>query len=150
MSTLGMHAAPRRSCTRRRQPRCDAILLKAGAAVNAKNGLDTTALIWGALDTAKVRLLVDAGADVNARSKVGRTPLLVAASRPGSADAVRLLLAKGANPKIADVRGSTPLSEAARLNDLDTMKALLTNQPVDCEGAADRGPQILLRPGHRL
>src|ERR1700686_1076712 len=34
------------------------LLLKAGADVNAKNGLDTTALLGGALDQAKVKLLV--------------------------------------------------------------------------------------------
>jgi ankyrin repeat protein len=106
------------------------ILLKAGADVNAKNGLESTALIWGASDPAKVRLLVDAGANVNARSKIGRTPLLVAAGSPGSGESVRLLLAKGADPKAADVRGTAPLVETARINDLDSLRLLLT-YPVD-------------------
>src|SRR5260221_9906612 len=106
------------------------LLLKAGADVNAKNGLDSTALIWGASDPAKVRLLVDAGANVNARSKISRTPLQVAAGHAGSLDAVRLLLSKGADTKAADVRGTTALIEAARVNDIDELRALL-NYPVD-------------------
>ena len=45
----------------------------------------------------KTRMLLDAGADVNAVSQLGRTPLIVAASANGTADVVRLLLAKGAD-----------------------------------------------------
>jgi ankyrin repeat protein len=124
------------------------ILLKAGADVNAKNGLDTSALIWGALDPAKVRLLVEAGADVNARSRLGRTPLLVAAGRPDSADAVRLLLSKGANSKVADVRGSTPLVEAARVDDIDMLRLLL-NAPVNINAGGLVGAAALsLAAGH--
>jgi ankyrin repeat protein len=102
------------------------MLLDAGADVNAKNGLDVTALIYGAFDPAKTRLLIAAGADVNARSKVGRTPLIVAAAHPGSAEVVTLLLAKGADSKAADVDNFTALNEAARVNDLETLQLLLT------------------------
>ena len=42
-------------------------------------------------------MLLDANADVNAVSQLGRTPLIVAASAHGSSDVVRLLLAKGAD-----------------------------------------------------
>jgi ankyrin repeat protein len=124
------------------------LLLKAGADVNAKNGLETTALIWGSLDPAKVRMLVEAGANVNARSRLGRTPLQVAASRPGSADAVRLLLTKGADSKAADVRGSTALFEAARVNDIDSLRLLL-NAPVNINAGGFIGMTALnLATGH--
>src|SRR5215472_8241927 len=124
------------------------ILLQAGADVNAKNGLDTTALIWGALDPAKVRILVEAGANVNARSRLGRTPLLVAASRPGSADAIRLLLSKGADSKVADVRGSKPLIEAARVDDIEMMRLLL-NAPANINAGGFVGETALsLATGH--
>src|ERR1700693_294223 len=49
------------------------VLLSAAADVNSKNAFDATALLWSANDLAKVRLLVSKGADVNARSKQGRT-----------------------------------------------------------------------------
>ena len=105
------------------------MLVDAGAEVNAKSGLDATALLWGAVDLAKVRLLIDAGADVNAKSKIGRTPLIVAAGCAGSADTVRLLLSKGADAQIADATGSTALVEAAHANDIEAMRLLLTAKP---------------------
>ena len=105
------------------------ILIEAGSDVNAKSGLDATALLWGAVDLAKTRMLIDAGANVNAKSKIGRTPLIVAAGRSGSADTVRLLLSKGADGKIADATGSTALVEAAHANDLETIRLLLPAKP---------------------
>ena len=53
--------------------------------------------MWAVPDTDKARLLIDAGADVNAVSADGRTPLLIAAGFRGSAPVIRLLLEKGAN-----------------------------------------------------
>ena len=47
-------------------------------------------------DTATIRLLVDAGADVNAADALGFTPLIHSAGNQ-NIDAVKLLLAKGAN-----------------------------------------------------
>jgi ankyrin repeat protein len=47
-------------------------------------------------DPAIARLLLDRGADPNVRSDDGRTPILVAAGRSGSAGLVRLLLDRGA------------------------------------------------------
>lgn len=101
------------------------ILLKAGADVNAKSGLDATALMWGASDPAKAKLLIGAGANVNARSKVGRTPLVIAAGTPGAAPTVRLLLAKGADPSVVAARGYTPLNQAGHANDIEILRALL-------------------------
>lgn len=101
------------------------ILLDAGADVNARNGLDLTALIYGASAPAKVKLLVEAGADVNAKSKFGRTALLLAAAHPGGAETVRLLLSKGADPKAKDTTNATPLAEAARANNMESLRVLL-------------------------
>jgi ankyrin repeat protein len=112
------------------------ILLDAGADVNARNGLEITALIYGASDAEKAKLLVAAGADVNAKSKIGRTALIVAAGHPGGAETVRLLLSKGADSKAKDGGGSTALIEAARANEIESVRTLL-EQPVDID-AGDR------------
>jgi ankyrin repeat protein/mono/diheme cytochrome c family protein len=60
-----------------------------------------------------VSLLVARGADVTARSKRGETALADAASR-GDLAAVKLLLEKGADVNAADYRGYTPLLQAVQ------------------------------------
>jgi uncharacterized protein len=77
-------------------------LLKAGAAVDATNDSGTTPLMIAAASgsTAAVNTLLAHGADVNAREKTyGQTALFFAAGR-NRADVVRLLLSKGADPKV--------------------------------------------------
>ncbi|MBO7411989.1 MAG: ankyrin repeat domain-containing protein [Ottowia sp.] len=62
-------------------------------------------------DTANVRCLLDAGADVNAADGNGWTPLMFAA-RDGHADIVRLLIERGANINAAQTGGKTAGSTA--------------------------------------
>ena len=59
--------------------------------------------------------IVEHGADVNARSDDGRTPLILAAGHAGSTPIVKLLLERGANPNPngGTGRDTTPLREAA-------------------------------------
>ncbi len=73
-------------------------LIKLGADPNKRNDAGATALMWAALDLEKTRVLLAHGADVNAQSEDARTPLMIAAGRPGGAPIVKLLLAHGANP----------------------------------------------------
>jgi ankyrin repeat protein len=54
-----------------------------------------------------VRVLIDAGADVNKPCEHGRTALHMAAAW-GHADVVQLLMENGANPKLVDDEGLTP------------------------------------------
>src|SRR5262249_1886776 len=73
-------------------------LLDEGARPNVADDAGATALMWALTDLEKKRLLVERGADVNARSDDGRSPVIIAASIRGNRDVVALLLDRGANP----------------------------------------------------
>jgi ankyrin repeat protein len=99
-------------------------LIEAGADVNARNGLNQTALHWAARDASKTKLLLDRGADVHAASRMERTPLIAAAAYAGNAETIRMLLAKGAKVTARDKTGATAFTEAARANDAAMVRLL--------------------------
>src|SRR5712692_166937 len=72
------------------------LLIDGGANVNAKNTLDSTALMYAATNLAKTRLLLEAGADAKVKGKRGATPMSVAVTTFGSTPVLKLLTAKGA------------------------------------------------------
>src|ERR1035437_6720284 len=102
-------------------------LLKLGADPNQRNDANATALMWAATDLEKTRLLLGHGADANARSSDLRTPLMIAARRPGNAPVVKLLLEHGANanPNSRPDAESSPLIEAATAGDAASMELLI-------------------------
>src|SRR6266567_4113741 len=106
-------------------PQLMKLLLDRGADTDAQNQLGATALMWAAGDTAKVRLLCDHRATVNIRAKSGRTALIIAATYPGNLESIRLLLAKGADPKAVDEAGDGALGGAASAGDVEILKELL-------------------------
>lgn len=63
---------------------------------------------------AKVRVLLDHGADPNARDCGGRTPLHLLAARGTGRDAIRALARAGADLELRDKAGHTPLDYARR------------------------------------
>ena len=102
------------------------LLLERGANPNQADNAGATALMWAIPDEAKVRLLIERGANVNAVSTLtGRTPLLIAAGRPGAAGIVRLLLEKNADARAKDKVGDTVLFRAALSGDPDIVKLVL-------------------------
>ena len=59
-----------------------------------------------------LRLLIEAGADVNYTESFDNSPLFVAACQ-GASDKVRLLISAGAKINVRNYEGSTPLICAA-------------------------------------
>ena len=99
-------------------------LIKAGADPNHAGVAGATALMWAVPDVAKVRLLLDGGANVNAKSETERTALLVAASYPRTAALLQLLLDRGADLRAQDRAGATALALAVRSADVDVVRFL--------------------------
>jgi len=73
-------------------------------------------------------LLLDLGADSNARGKRGATPLMLAAPR-GQVAVVKALLRRGADPRASNVHGATALSNAVAAGQGAVVDALLAQDP---------------------
>ncbi len=87
--------------------RCAQALLEAGARAGRRDGQTGCSPLHHAAegDGQIARLLLEAGADPNARDEFGQTPLHFA----GSAESARLLLEAGASLKAENDVGQTPL-----------------------------------------
>jgi len=114
-------------------------LLRAGAPVNAAEGDGMTALHWAASKgkLALVKLLIDAGANVHATTRLGNyTPLLLAAEH-GHAGAIQALLAAGAKVDAVDSTGTSALMLAAAAGSADAIRLLIAAgaEPDDRETA---------------
>lgn len=103
-------------------------LIADGAPVNAKNGRGSTPLHWAIQDEVKVRLLLEAGADVNARQADGRTIVYQAASVGNGNAVLRLLLEKGGDANTPTANGNSPLMNAAGRGDVEAMRLLLAKK----------------------
>ena len=136
------------------------LLLDHGANPNHADNHGATALMWAAGDFEKVKLLLKHNADVNARSKLDRTPLMIASSFAGNVRTVETLLALSSdNPrekydalKLAAYTGDTeiagvllkangssypvrgPIRTAAFVNDLPMLKLMVEH--------GERGPVL--------
>ena len=116
-------------------------LLAEGHPVDEVNAGGLTPLMWaaryGAIDT--MTILLDAGADVQARDTHNVWTPLLHAIHTQRAVAVRLLLERGADANAATPNGITPLLMAADDPDPSTVKALLeygANPRVEGPGGA--------------
>lgn len=119
-----------------RMPRTVGLLLARGALPghvdnSAKSALHLAVGSGEILRRDVIRMLVGAGADVNAVDGSGRTPLHVAAKR-GARKRVRELVKSGADVGARDTMGWTPLHWAADGGCLRVVKVLV-------ESGADRG-----------
>ena len=114
-------------------------LIAAGVDVNAAAGDGMTALHWAAerRDVGLAEILLEAGAEVDVKVRIGAyTPLHMAAGS-GSGAMVRLLLAAGADPMaVTSNSGTTPLHLAAAGGNPAAVKSLL-----------DHGAEVNAREG---
>jgi ankyrin repeat protein len=104
-----------------------ASLLKSGAKVNSAQGDGMTALHWAAYrdDAEMAQMLIRAGADVKASTRLrGLTPLFLAA-QGGYAPVIDLLLKAGADANAVNDTGTTPLMLAAASGNSGAVKLLL-------------------------
>ena len=102
-------------------------LLQQGVDVNAAQGDGMTALHWTALygDVEMAKMLLYAGANVKASTRLGAfTPLMLAA-KSGQGSMVSTLLEAGANPNDSTTNGTTALMLAAASGSVDAVTALL-------------------------
>ena len=144
------------------------LLLKQGADVNAAQGDGMTALHWAAQhgDVAETKMLVYAGARVDALTRNGNYTPLHLAAKSGNTAVIRALLDAGANANAKTTSGgASPLHMAAAQGNPGAVTALLDKgAEVDSkEGAWDQTPlmwaaaynrvpamQVLLKRGAKI
>src|SRR5215467_14416356 len=102
-------------------------LLQQHADVNAAQGDGTTALHWAVYrdDADMASLLIAAGANVIAKTRVGSITPMFMAAKNGNATIIQMLLKAGVNPNSTDTNGTTALMYAAISGKPEATKVLL-------------------------
>jgi uncharacterized protein len=96
--------------------------------VNSRDQHGTTPLMYAAAlgNVDAMKVLLRAGADVNARNAFDATALMWCINQPNM---VRLLLAKGADVNARSKMGRTPLLLGASYGNVEVLKLLLSGLP---------------------
>ena len=117
--------------------------LAKGADVNTRDARGATLLIHAAAigSPEAVKLLLDSGADPNAKSQLEATALILGAA---NAEKTRVLLAKGADANARSKLGRTPLMIAASCDGCSTSVKLLLDKGADPNAADAQGHTPLL------
>lgn len=102
-------------------------LIDWGANVNASDNEGVTPLMLAVNDIEKVRVLLKAGADKYAVSKLEKTPLEIAATYSGNIEVVRLLLFPPTQKSKTQLAVNRALENAARVLDIEMVKELVAN-----------------------
>src|SRR5262245_39977260 len=104
-------------------------LLKQAADVNAAQGDGMTGLHWAAMngDAELAQMLIVAGANIKATTRLGSYTPLYLASQQGHGAVVQALIKAGSDVKAGTPNGTTPLMVAAASGEVDAVRALIDN-----------------------
>ena len=104
-------------------------LIKDGADVNAAHGDGMTALHYAALngDAELTMMLLYAGANVGAKTRLGGYTPLHLAAQIGNAGVIAPLVSAGAQVSVTTATGTTPLMQAAHSGSVDSVRILIEN-----------------------
>lgn len=120
---------------------------------------EMTLLIWALaqpqkpISPALIEVLLERGANVNARTNLSRTSPLMVAIQTLQPDVVRMLLLAGAEVDVADYRDRTPLSMATAIGgDIGTrmMGSLLAAEPSLDDGSLHNAARALNLPAVKV
>jgi ankyrin repeat protein len=128
LSSIGLHASSDvADAAKARDAAAVKALLKNGADVNGAQGDGMTALHWAASngDAALTQMLLSAGANIRATTRLGGITPLLMASQAGHAQVVATLLAAGGEANSATATGATALMLAARSGNTETVTRLV-------------------------
>ncbi|EKG22289.1 hypothetical protein MPH_00356 [Macrophomina phaseolina MS6] len=89
------------------------------------------------------QLLLDRGANPNAKNSASRTALHIAAGKDGSEETVKLLLAHGADANLPDANGCTALGAAAAAHRGSTMALLKWEGNADIDHCHEGSTQLM-------
>jgi ankyrin repeat protein len=105
-------------------------LLKEKVDVNAAQGDGSTALHWAAFqdDLEMAKMLLAAGANVKAATRINAATPLFMACKNGSVPMIEALLSAGADANAADSNGATPLMMASASGSEDAVKTLVEHK----------------------
>ncbi len=104
-------------------------LLRDAADVNAAQGDGMTALHWAAMngDSELAQMLIVAGANVKATTRLGSYTPLYLASQQGHGAIIQSLIKAGGDVKAGTPNGTTPLMAAAASGELEAVRVLVEN-----------------------
>ncbi|HWI20341.1 MAG TPA: ankyrin repeat domain-containing protein [Vicinamibacterales bacterium] len=104
-------------------------LLKSAADVNAAQGDGMTALHWAAMngDAELAQMLIVAGANVRATTRLGSYTPLYLASQQGHGKIIQSLIKAGGDVKAGTPNGTTPLMAASASGELEAVRVLVEN-----------------------
>src|SRR5512134_1357179 len=126
VSSIGVNAAESPIAEAAARGDRDAVkaLLKKAADVNAAQGDGMTALHWAAMngDLELTQMLIVAGANVRATTRLGTYTPLYLASQQGHGPVIQALITAGADLKTGTPNGTTPLMVAAAAGEVAAVK----------------------------